>query len=66
MTEKLDEYISELEDSNLKREIIAENGTLKAQSELPKPKKKIIQESLKSIKEIAKSITIKIINIHLI
>lgn len=61
MIEKLDKYINKLEDSELKKEIIAENRTLKAQSESPNPKERIIKESLKSIKEIAKSISVKTI-----
>ncbi len=56
---ELQNVISQLEEGDLKRELIAEKGTLKAQSESPKPKKNIITETLNSIKKIGSEITIK-------
>lgn len=58
---ELQNVISELEESDLKEELIAENETLISQSKSPKPKKSIVKETLKSIKEVSKAITIKTI-----
>ena len=60
LTEKVESLIREIDDKNLKEELIAENDTLKAQVKSPKPKKNIIKESLKSIKEVMQKTSIKV------
>ncbi len=62
---ELQKVISELEESDLKEELVAENETLISQSKSPKPKKNIVKETLKSIKEVSKAITIKTITTQL-
>lgn len=58
---ELQQVISKLEDSDIKKELISESETLISQIKSPKPKKSIIKETLKSIKEVSKSVAIKTI-----
>ncbi|MFD1616605.1 hypothetical protein [Gelatiniphilus marinus] len=62
---ELQNVISKLEESDLKEELVAENETLISQSKSPKPKKSIVKETLKSIKEVSKAITIETITTQL-
>lgn len=62
---ELQKVIAELGESDLKKELVAENETLISQIKSPKPKKNIIKETLKSIKEISKAVTIKTISAQL-
>ncbi len=57
LVEKIENLLQEIQIKNVKEEIEAENETLKAQIKSPKPKKSIITESLKSLKNVISNVT---------